>query len=431
MQQVDKKHPESRYPAYHVRGSDILDDVRWNRLVRDLDTRLLKVEGQSFSFDEANNEVLAMGLKRLNEILGPITERLRKLTELGFLLADVDGALSVRQGDIRDIALVKGEQAESFVPSPFVALTSKHDSTAYAICRMIHYDRERAVLRLFVMAVYGANSDATLGPLDDWQVSALAAATMASQTLFDQTKRLRDDVALDKQKVEDDKQHVHVDLNNAIQARNGAQVAKDDTQQLLADFKQRYLGALTSLPVKAPIGTLAFDISQHPNQMKQMSKDGWVPTSTVSIGGLRQQLYVTKVEGETGPFKVDGGFDDGMVFISGNSYYEDYGLSFNKATSTFAIKLTAPLKAGTQILFWGYLKNDASDIYTKKETDQTLASTKQQIERDITTTKQQIEQELNQKLKQQEQDMQNRLANQKKAFDAQFADLKKKFGITP
>ncbi|WP_412058050.1 hypothetical protein [Bartonella sp. DGB2] len=176
---------------------------------------------------------------------------------------------------------------------------------------------------------------------------------------------------------------------------------------------------------------MAFDISQHPNQMKQMSKDGWVPTSTVSIGGLRQQLYVTKVEGETGPFKVDGGFDDGMVFISGNSYYEDYGLSFNKATSTFSLKLTAPLKAGTQILFWGYLKNDASDIYTKKETDQTLASTKQQIERDITTTKQQIEQELNQKLKQQEQDMQNRLANQKKAFDAQFADLKKKFGITP
>ncbi|WP_412058048.1 hypothetical protein [Bartonella sp. DGB2] len=78
MQQVEKKHPESRYPAYCVRGSDILDDVRWNRLVRDLDTRLLKVEGQSFSFDEANNEVLAMGLKRLNEILGPITERFAK-----------------------------------------------------------------------------------------------------------------------------------------------------------------------------------------------------------------------------------------------------------------------------------------------------------------------------------------------------------------
>lgn len=77
----------SRFEKYRVaRGDDIGDPDYWNRRLRDVDTRLVTVEGQKDTLDAVIEEGRTVFRTRVDEILVPLVQEVEAIADLGALL---------------------------------------------------------------------------------------------------------------------------------------------------------------------------------------------------------------------------------------------------------------------------------------------------------------------------------------------------------
>lgn len=204
--------------AYRVSGTTTFDAAFWNRVMRDLDTRMVGIEERKADFEEAERTLLELGLKRINETLLPAAEKIFRVMELGFLVASSDEEATFVEGETASLTIREGDQRELFTPSPFIALTRRSTTADYAIARTLAYDSESGVLLFSVETVVGNG-----GPHDDWDVAAPAGSVQAMIAALDETKALQQTVA-------DDKAETLSARNAAQTARNQAVSAKDDAQ---------------------------------------------------------------------------------------------------------------------------------------------------------------------------------------------------------
>lgn len=204
--------------AYRVSGTTTFDAAFWNRVLRDLDTRMVGIEERKADFEEAERTLLELGLKRINETLLPAAEKIFRVMELGFLVASSDEEATFVEGETASLTIREGDQRELFTPSPFIALTRRSTTADYVIARTLAYDSESGVLLFSVETVVGNG-----GPHDDWDVAALAGSVQAMIAALDETKALQQTVA-------DDKAETLSARNAAQTARNQAVSAKDDAQ---------------------------------------------------------------------------------------------------------------------------------------------------------------------------------------------------------
>src|SRR5690349_21292566 len=95
----------------------ILPDLR--NLVRVIEERLKKIEAKAADFDAAEKALLAVGLTRLDTVLGPAVERIVGLADLGFLSAPSHSGLnpSIHIGDTVVMNIDAGVQRENFHPT--------------------------------------------------------------------------------------------------------------------------------------------------------------------------------------------------------------------------------------------------------------------------------------------------------------------------
>lgn len=204
--------------AYRVTGDTQLDEAFWNRIMRDLDTRIVAIEEKKTDFEEAEKTLLDLGLRRINETLLPAAEKIFRVVDLGFLVASSDEEATLVEGQNASLTIRAGDQRDLFTPSPFIALTRRSTTADYAIARTLAYDSESGVLLFSVETVVGNG-----GPHDDWDVAALAGSVQAMIAALDETKALQQTVA-------DDKAETLSARNAAQTARNQAVSAKDDAQ---------------------------------------------------------------------------------------------------------------------------------------------------------------------------------------------------------
>ena len=342
--------------------SSRINDVWMNRLLTILETRIGGIEGKASDFDEAAASLVTLGLARINEALIPAIDRLRDLTELGFLIAPSSSEIEIELGVPTLWVIPEGSQRDFFAPSPFVIAVRDGNYLDYAVVQTISYDEEHGEFLGIPITVSGDP-----GPHSDWTLGALAGSTLAQLGLVGDAEAARD-TAVEAQ--EDA-------LESAIDAAASKEAVEDDrviVQTLAEAYSIGWWGARTTAPPltgagAAIVGSQYLDTSGTPAVVRVWNGSSWAPTVTIALGGIRRQDWDAVAGPDIqGPYAVGGGFTTGDVFLNGNMLDDSAVVFTPGASGSFTI--SAPVIApADKINFRGYMSNASVDSYTKAESD--------------------------------------------------------------
>lgn len=179
---------KSLQQQFPIDRKTIIDDMWMRALLGVLESRISGIESKSADFDSAVQQLLDIGLKRINEFLLPATEEIRKITELGFLVASSQTSAVIVEGATTAFTILEGAQRDLFTPSVFTILTRETTLTDYAVMRTLSYNKETGVYIGTMVAVSGGP-----GPFNDWTIGALAGSTIAQIEMLAESRDLRDE----------------------------------------------------------------------------------------------------------------------------------------------------------------------------------------------------------------------------------------------
>ena len=178
-----------RFEDLRVRDSQDLDRDFFNRRYRLIVESLNELGGQITSISTASDNLVMLGLTRVNEVLGPALAQVNAAAESGFLVATSASPLTLSVG--LETTIVVDESARAlFAPTPYVVLSRAAEGTIddWALLEVQAYSRDNGGLAFKVMATSG---DIAAAEHDDWVISAsaglaksiLEAAASVSETL--------------------------------------------------------------------------------------------------------------------------------------------------------------------------------------------------------------------------------------------------------
>ena len=167
-----------RFEDLRVRDRTDLDRDFFNRRYRLIAETFQQLNDGVTALSKSSDSLVAVGLTRINEVLGPALTQVQLAAESGFLVGTSSTPFSMADG--LEGTMVIGEAERGlFAPTPFVILTRNADDTEddWAVLRVQSYDRDNGGLAFAVAGVSGNIGDAEH---DDWVVSASAglAATI-------------------------------------------------------------------------------------------------------------------------------------------------------------------------------------------------------------------------------------------------------------
>jgi len=242
---------------YRVTPNTVLSAELWNGVFQNIDLRIIGIEEKKASFEAAEQQLLEVGLRRINETLTPAATKIMNLSQLGFMVASSAALIQPIDGQALSVHLIKGVQSDLFHPSPFVAMVRRSTPDIYAIGQLLHYDRDEARVDMKISSVQGV-----VEPYDDWDVCALAGSVKAMWDALQESRAIRDDVTA---------KHSDIGQKSAdIEAKHAETVIKH------SDFVSTWYGALDTPPEAAKIGSLYLDTAQNPAVVMVKTPGGWV-----------------------------------------------------------------------------------------------------------------------------------------------------------
>jgi hypothetical protein len=168
-------------------GTQLLPYMK--RLLPSLEGRFQNLESTQDLLAGVNEDIRAAALLRMNEILIPATKDILEVTQLGFLLAPVDGEYELVMGYMT-LMIEEGVQRETFTPSPYLII--EHTPDDYAIARTMSYDQTLGILEITITALHGSP-----GPFSDWVVSSTPGMADSTKLYHDAVGPMHDTVVAD------------------------------------------------------------------------------------------------------------------------------------------------------------------------------------------------------------------------------------------
>jgi hypothetical protein len=167
-----------RFEDLRVRDNQALDRDFFNRRFRLIAETLGQLGEDVTSVTTDTDRLVALGLTRVNEVLGPLLAKLQAVAENGFLVATSSTSLTIANGLQSTLAITNEAERDLFTPTPYVLLTRAADGTEddYAILRVAEYNRANGGLAFDVVLTNGNIGDVAH---NDWVVSATAGLSVA------------------------------------------------------------------------------------------------------------------------------------------------------------------------------------------------------------------------------------------------------------
>jgi len=162
-----------RFEDLRVRDNNDLDRDFFNRRYRLIAESLATLDAQLSRITEASDNLVTLGLQRVNEVLGPALATAQAAAENGFLVATSSTPLTLSASLETTFEIDDTPARALFAPTPYVVLTRDVDDSLndWAVFRVDIYNRENGGLAGEVVAVNGDIGDAEH---DDWVISASA-----------------------------------------------------------------------------------------------------------------------------------------------------------------------------------------------------------------------------------------------------------------
>lgn len=167
-----------RFEDLRVRDQQTLDRDFFNRRFRLIAETISKLGTGLDSVNDATDNLVALGLVRVNEVLGPLLAKVQAASENGFLVARSSTPLTLAVGLETTLAIADTAQRDLFTPTPYVLISRDADEAAndWAILRVQGYNRDNGGLAFEVVAL---NGDIGATAHDDWVVSATTGVAPA------------------------------------------------------------------------------------------------------------------------------------------------------------------------------------------------------------------------------------------------------------
>ena len=167
-----------RFEDLRVRDNQALDRDFFNRRYRLIAEAIGALGEEVASVTGDTDRLVALGLNRVNEVLGPLLAKVQAASENGFLVATSATPLTVSQGLQTTLVIEDPAQRDLFTPTPYLLLTRLAEGTEqdYAVLCVDGYDRATGGLAFEVVLVNGAIGNAMH---DDWVISATAGISVA------------------------------------------------------------------------------------------------------------------------------------------------------------------------------------------------------------------------------------------------------------
>lgn len=161
-----------RFEDLRVRDSQDLDPAFFNRRFRLIVESLNEVAQQIAAISSASDSLVALGLNRVNEVLGPVLAQAIAAAESGFLVATSSTPVTLSLGLETTLAIDDTPARALFAPTPYVLISPENGAVDdWAVLRVQSYNRENGGLAVEVVSVSGAIGS---GPGSDWVISATA-----------------------------------------------------------------------------------------------------------------------------------------------------------------------------------------------------------------------------------------------------------------
>ena len=187
-----------RFEDLRVRDAQDLDRDFFNRRFRLIVESLNELLGQIDRINTASDSLVALGLTRVNEVLGPALTQAIAAAESGFLVATSSTPVTLSVGLETTLVVDETTARALFAPTPYVLISRDAGNVDdWAVLRVQDYDRENGGLAVEVMAVSGAIGAASHS---DWVISATAGL---AKSILDAAVDLENTLALAQQAASD------------------------------------------------------------------------------------------------------------------------------------------------------------------------------------------------------------------------------------
>lgn len=161
-----------RFEDLRVRDAQDIDRDFFNRRFRLIVESMNELVDQIARISTASDSLVALGLTRVNEVLGPALTLATAAAESGFLVATSSTPVTLSVGLETTLVVDETSARALFAPTPYVIATREAGLVDdWAVLRVDAYDRENGGLAVEVVAVSGAIAAAQYS---DWVISATA-----------------------------------------------------------------------------------------------------------------------------------------------------------------------------------------------------------------------------------------------------------------
>jgi hypothetical protein len=174
--------PRPTFADFRVKRKEAMDalffDRRFRTIVETLVAYATELERQGATADE----LVEVGLERIDTVLTPALARVQQAAELGFLVATSNTSLTLQVGESA-VFEVSEDTRGLFTPTPFITVTRGTVGTEgqWAVGQLVAWNAETGGLEVEILSITGIS-----GAHTDWILSAASGipasiAAMASQ----------------------------------------------------------------------------------------------------------------------------------------------------------------------------------------------------------------------------------------------------------
>ncbi|WP_020185957.1 hypothetical protein [Methylopila sp. 73B] len=155
-------------------GDERLVDL-FDRLFGDVDARLRGVEAAATSVAELQGKLLQDGQDIIDEVVGPLTDRIRSAADIGVIFTAGSVSEATVGLGVRTFVVVEADRA-AFAPAAMLTVTATDTPAVAMFGRKVAYERDAGVLEIEVLSAEGA------GAYAGWTVTAGSRVANASQS---------------------------------------------------------------------------------------------------------------------------------------------------------------------------------------------------------------------------------------------------------
>lgn len=196
----------SQLAKYRVDGETEITPEWWNRIIGDIDARFVGLEDNAASVTAVIDQLVQIGLTRINEVLGPAFEQIQAFAHLGDLLR-ASSASEVTIGVGSKTFIIAEEDRNSFAAPLYLIIAVTGQAELWMTGQVTSWDPETGVLIVDVTNTSGAGSHAawtiTVASLppdtppaqEASNVSVTPAGTLEANTVQEALEELDQDLA--------------------------------------------------------------------------------------------------------------------------------------------------------------------------------------------------------------------------------------------